>query len=134
LKIMLPKEMLSSRVAKGFEELGYKIISEEDGSVTLEGVFSLRITATLLNVGIRKFAELCEKVTVEGGKKIRRGGELSITPLRSRKITVRLSQDEYEALKKAAKERGYTGRKLSSFFRDTLISALIARMEKKGEF
>ena len=132
MKIVLPKEMLNSKVAKGLEELGYKIMGKKDGSVVFEGVFSLRISATLLDVGIRRFAELCENVTVEGGKKIRRGGELSITPLRSRKITVRLSQDEYEALKKVAKERGYTGRKLSSFFRDNLISALIARMEKRG--
>lgn len=133
MRVTLPAEMLNPKVAKGFEELGYRKIDEGKGSVTFEGTFSLRISASLLAMGLRRFAELCEKVTVDGGRKIRRGNELSITPLRSRRIVVKFSKDEFAALKRVAKERGYSERKISSFFRDSLVSVLIAKMDKEGK-
>ena len=132
MEISVPERMLNEKIMKGFEELGYKVKCKKDDSVTFEGVFSLRVTADLAGMGVREFITLCKKLTVKGGRKIRRGGTLFIEPIRMKRLTVRLSNDEYEALKKVARERGYTKRNLSSFFRDSLITSLLTRMEKMG--
>jgi len=132
LKIKIPEEMFTEKIWKGFNELGYRVLSSEDGIVVLEGIFSLRITADLAGMKVRRFANLCRKVVVEGGMKVRRGGTLFIEPIRARRITVRLSSDEYQALVKVARERGYTRRNLSSFFRDSLTASLLTRLEMTG--
>jgi hypothetical protein len=96
-----------------------------------KGVFSIRTTADRVGIGLREFARFCRTIRVEGGRKIRRKGALIIEPVRKRKLKVRLSGNEYDALTKVAKDRGYT-RNISSFFRDSLISSLMIRMEWRG--
>jgi len=131
LKISMPEEMCNEAVRKGLSELGYRLVRRQNGWVTFEGVFSIRTTADRVGIGLREFARFCRTIRVEGGRKIRRKGALIIEPVRKRKLKVRLSGDEYDALTKVAKDRGYT-RNISSFFRDSLISSLMIRMEWRG--
>ncbi|MHA1632550.1 MAG: hypothetical protein ACTSXC_07085 [Candidatus Freyarchaeota archaeon] len=132
MKIAVPEQMFTEKVRKGFEELGYRVLGKKEGMIILEGVFSLQITADLAGMGVRKFADFCKKVVVEGGTKVRKGGTLFIEPLRTRRITIRLSADEYQALMTVARERGYSRWNLSTFFRDSLITSLLTRLEMTG--
>jgi hypothetical protein len=139
MRIIMPKEMLTERVLKGFDEMGYRVLNQREGMVVVEGIFPLWITADLAGMKIREFTRICRRIAVEGGIKIRRGGTLFIKPKLTKRIAVRLSEDEYQALLRVAKERGYIRgerhirQNLSSFFRDSLITSLLTRLEMTGK-
>ncbi|MEM0235880.1 hypothetical protein [Thermofilum sp.] len=132
MRIYFPRDMLSEKVLRGFEEMGYKIVDSNGEFVVFKGVFSLNIRATSIDLGHRKFVQLSRMIKVEGGRKRRLGATLIIEPRRNKRLAVRLSSDEYEALVKVAECRGFTKRNLTSFFRDTLLLSLSTRLEKMG--
>lgn len=133
MRVYFPKKMLNEEIVKGFEEMGYRVVEENGEFAVFEGVFSLKIPCESLKLNLKQFAQLCRMIKVEGGRRSRVGGTLSIAPHRNRRFTIRLSDDEYEALVKVAEDRGYAPRNLSTFFRSTLLLSLSIRLEQMGK-
>jgi len=128
MKITLKKNDITRKVLKTFDfllrDLFYEVIEENDEEIVYDGVFSIEFSAEMLGMRFRAFKKFCDSLSVEGGKAKRRGSIMSIEPYRRRVIRIRLSKDEYEALKKCSTLRGKTVRE---FFRGALLSSLLAR-------
>jgi RNase P/RNase MRP subunit p30 len=123
MKVTAPKnetfKKLMSRVA-------YKPLKEDDSLTVLDGMFSVEVSSEDLKMHAREFKRFCDAVIVEGGKKVRKGTLLIIEPLRTRQLKIRLSDEEYEKLKRCAKMRMCS---ISFLFRGTLLSAIAKRRE-----
>lgn len=108
----------------GMRSLGYHVTEENELYVTYSGVFGLMFDMRALQLNYREFIKFCKVISVNGGKKIRKGSTLYITPYRNRFLAVKLSEDEYVSLEKCAKIENMSPR---NFFREYLLRALAKR-------
>ena len=120
--VMFPK---NERLARMLKQVLYEKVGETNDSMIFKGPLPLDIDADILRMGVRSFIRFCEKVHVDGGRKLRKGGHLFIEPYRTVKLNVRMSEEEYSLLSKVA---NMAGRKPTTLFRTFLLSAL-AKME-----
>ena len=130
MKIILKKNDATRKALEAFDlllrDLFYEVVEENDEKIVYNGVFSIEISAEMLGMRFRAFKKFCDLIKVEGGKAKRRGSIVTIEPYRKRVIRIKLSEDEYEALKKCSALRGKTVRE---FFRGALLSSLLTRRE-----
>ncbi len=110
----------------GMRSLGYQVKVRDDSYVVYHGVFGLTFNMKALRLNYREFVKFCKTISVEGGRKIRKGSNLYIIPYRNRFFPVRMSEDEYAALKECAKAENMSPQ---NFFREYLLRALAKRKE-----
>lgn len=110
MKVTVPKN-------KGIEEflegIYYQKVGEDEKSVTYEGISSFFLSFEGHDVPKGKRKKFMESVKVEGGFKVRESEGIGITPVRNKKITFRISEDEYQLLKEYAEAE------------ETTVSALV---------
>lgn len=104
--------------------ISFQTVASDGSEVVYEGIFGFKVDAEMLNMSVPEFYKFSKSVTVEGGRKKLVGTALIITPERTRTLTVRLSEDEYEGLKKVAEMEG---RGVEDLFRELAIRAVAQR-------
>lgn len=122
MKIVAPR---NKRFENLISQALYKKIGGQQGTVVFEGVFALRIDREALKLHKQEFIKFCQSIKVENGNKRRMGNALYIEPQRTRKVTFRLSEEEYELLKKDAEDLQL---KPSEYIRKMILSILAKRL------
>ena len=105
MKVRLPKNTEVEKVLRAFN---YRKVAEDADTVTYVGGISVGITRGQLGMSREEFAEYCKRIEVEGGRKSKTRDDFTLRPKRSITVSLRLSDMEYDLLRKAAKERSLT--------------------------
>lgn len=121
MRIKAPKNEAFHKIIKS---VPYDVVGYEDDKVVYEGIFGFKIDADMLNMSVREFNDFVNKLIVEGGRKKRIGSFVIVTPYRKREFAVRLSMDEYAALREMADAEGRT---CEDLFRELAIEAVAKR-------
>jgi hypothetical protein len=105
MRVQLPKNQEVERFLQAFN---YKKVAEDTDTVTYEGGISVGITRGQLGMTRKEFADYCKRIKVEGGRKSKTSEGFTLRPKRPKIVAIRLSEVEYDLLKRAAKERNLT--------------------------
>ena len=98
------------------------VVLQAKDYVVYEAITDLRITAVDLGMRPRQFSAFCKSIEVEGGRKIRKGTVLELKPYRNKTIYIKLTEEEYAALKEYADDQNLT---VSDAFRKILVASLM---------
>ena len=118
MKIIAPKHPRFERFLKASQ---YKKVKETSTTITFEGIFSLHVTRDFLHMKKREFTKFCRELKVSGGRVVRKGDSLYITAYLRRKVSFKLSEDEYKLLRAMAKQAGV---KVSEYIRNIIVNIL----------
>jgi hypothetical protein len=121
MRIVFPKNPNLERILEG---ISYTKVADDGDKVAYVGIFGFKIDVEMLGMKKREFHRLAKALVVEGGRKTVVGGVLIVEPKRQRILSVRLSEDEFMALKKVAEAEG---RGLEDLFRAFAIEAVAKR-------
>lgn len=98
MKVTVPR---NEDIEKFLEFMFYKRVEENKKTVTYEGAFPFALS--FRDMGIQKRTIFYQQVKVEGGFKTRRAEQIDITPFRKKVVIIRISEEEYNLLKKYIK-------------------------------
>ncbi|MEM0235883.1 ribbon-helix-helix protein, CopG family [Thermofilum sp.] len=121
MRIIAPKNRKFDEVIRS---ISYNVLYSEGEKIVYEGIFGFKIDAGMLNMGVREFCKFVDEIVVEGGKKKRVGSFVIVEPKRTRELAVRLSADEYDALRRMAKAEGRT---CEDLFRELALESVARR-------
>lgn len=82
-----------------------KVLWQKEGEVMYEVIGDVSISSADLGMSTRRFIEFFKKITVEGGRKVRKGNLLFIKPKREKLLYIRLSDEEFQLLSEYANEQ-----------------------------
>jgi len=98
------------------------VVLQAKDYVVYEAITDLRITAVDLGMRPRQFSAFCDSIEVEGGRKVRKGTTLELKPYRNKTIYIKLTEEEYAALREYADDQNLT---VSGAFRKILVVSLM---------
>jgi len=103
LKIKIP---VNKGAEKFLENSQYKKIKGDDTKTIYQGVFAVDLSRETTGLKQRAFIKFCSNIQVEGGYLRRRGEHLYITPKRSARMKIRVSEDEKKMVEEDARKLG----------------------------
>lgn len=125
MKVRIPINEEFNKLMRGF----YKAVEKNTDSVVYEGRYAFELNAENLEMDDESFARFCKAVDVQNGTKRVVDGYLIVTPVRNKSITIRLSNDQLELLKKDAENLDLTA---SEHARNLILSLAEEYLETKN--
>jgi len=123
MKVKVPKDPRFDSIMRG---LSFRTVKDDGTMIVYSGIFGFKVDAEMLNMSEREFYAFAKSMQVEGGRKRRVGTAIIVEPERKRRLAVRLSDEEYEDLRKVAEMEG---RSVTDLFREL---AVVGAAKRRG--